>query len=315
MRIPLTIATTILLMAGHGDQHLLAQPIPNPYIAGPVLNQGSMNMAPTTPHGDVLGLLRQATELEKQGQLPAAVQLYQRALQLNPSNWQAMISLARAEHRGGDLDGAIRTYQQVLMLYPNEPLSLNDLGLCLARKGDISGAIEVLGQAVQAAPFSKRYRNNLATVLIESNRLNDALAILRDVHGDAIGEFNLGFLLAQRGRHPEAAEHLRMALQLDPSLTPARDMLASLGNQPRDRVAMRSDSRPTAQRSDGMAPTPAVTRRIQLQSGSAPEPGDHAPVGQVRRAEFLETTRTQPAAAAGPSIAPDPADYNIPGLD
>ena len=315
--------------------------VANPYVPQSghafVGNQPALP-SPGHPHA-ILPILRQATSLEKQGNLGAALQAYQHALQRDPNNWQGLVSLARAQHRAGQLDAAIQTYEQVLAIYPGEPLALNDLGLCLARKGDLTAAMTMLGTAVKSAPNSKRYRNNLATVLIEANQVADAQAILQEIHGEAIGAFNLGYLLSQRGRHTEAAEYLRNAIALDPSLGPARQLLAQIAPstpaphsattpQPQPTPAVRGSGPRLAQRGaartdvvagvpvsdDALKPRPSPgtlpgrSPRIQLQSGQLPAES----AGQVLRADYRVT---KPKSTRYDEKPPGPENYPIPGVD
>ncbi len=284
------------------------QPIPeqnmpqaNPYVQPP----GAMANRRTTsepalgtpvtgplPNGPLLSLMREATQLERNGQLPEAIAKYNQALNVDPHNWQVQLSFARVKHRIGDLDGALNLYQKLLATYPNDAVSLNDVGLLLARQGNIRDAKVRLERAVALQPQSKRYRNNLATVLIEADELNEALANLQDVHGEAIGEFNLAYLLAQRGQVKLAAEHLRVALHLDPSMSPARELLESLGG-PAEQIATRS------------IPDDRSSAPIILRQGGETNPSSQP---TTRPAVY----EAQPG--EGSHVAPVPSDFEIPGI-
>jgi hypothetical protein len=60
------------------------------------------------------------------------------------------------------------------------------------------------------------------------NRTAEAFSHLEYAHGGAIAHFNLGSMLHQRGRDDEAVNYLRAAVEMDPSLSPAINLLASL---------------------------------------------------------------------------------------
>jgi hypothetical protein len=72
------------------------------------------------------------------------------------------------------------------------------------------------------------YRNNLATVLVEAGRPNEAFAQLAATSEPAVAHYNLGYLLHQRGQSQPAADHLQRALLLNPSLSPASQLLAEI---------------------------------------------------------------------------------------
>ena len=79
-----------------------------------------------------------------------------------------------------------------------------------------------LGKAAQLQPDKALYRNNLACVLVDQHRLDDALVHLRAVNTDAIANYNLGILLAQRKQDVVAQTYFQRALQLNPSFAEAR---------------------------------------------------------------------------------------------
>jgi tetratricopeptide (TPR) repeat protein len=172
-----------------------------------------------------------------------AIHAYHRTLECDPTHRLALISFGRMKHRIGDLDGAIVTYRQSLKFHPNDPLALNDLGLCHARRGETEQALQCIGAASRLAPESRRYMNNLAAVLAEDEQYEQALSVLTQAHGPALGHFNLAMFLKQRGKLAASAQHARQAATLDPSLTPARQLLTVLG-EPRDdapRIASTND--------------------------------------------------------------------------
>jgi Flp pilus assembly protein TadD len=219
----------------------LPTPFANPFVqrkAPPsdIQPSGTARFQAVAPYASADGLVQSARRYEQQGDNDGAVAQYHRALQQDHRNRRALMEFARMKHRLGDLDGAMIMYRQSLKYHPNDPVALNDLGLCQARKGNLRDAIESVSAAVQLRPESKRYRNNLAKLLIEEGQMHEALATLTEAHGEAIANYNLGVMLHQRGRKVEAIEYLAQASELDPSLTPARQLLAQL-MEPSDHLA------------------------------------------------------------------------------
>ena len=169
--------------------------------------------------------------LESRDQFAAAQIEYEKASKLEPKNVIALVSLARLQDRQGKPDEAIATYQKAAKADPKSALVQNDLGLCYARKRDLPSAIATLTKAVEMEPKKPNYRNNLATVLVEAGRAEEALKQLVAVHPPAAAHYNVAYLLNHRGQTQLAKHHLQQAVQLDPSMTAAGEMLAQLGGE------------------------------------------------------------------------------------
>ena len=68
-------------------------------------------------------------------------------------------------------------------------------------------------------------------MLVEQNRLSEAFDHLREVHGDAIAYYNLGYLLSKKGDTAAAEHHFKQALKIDPTMEPAQRWLSYLQNK------------------------------------------------------------------------------------
>lgn len=165
---------------------------------------------------------------EKQGAIPAAKQQYEKALQLDPRDVNALLAFARFQDRQGNGDEALRLYQQAQAVAPTNTTVLNDLGLFHARRGNTGESLEMLQQAVRLDPRNVRYRNNLAAALIESRRVAEAIDVLRAVHPEATALFNAAYLLSLKNETQQSAALLEQSLRIDPSLVAAQDMLRTL---------------------------------------------------------------------------------------
>jgi tetratricopeptide (TPR) repeat protein len=130
--------------------------------------------------------------------------------------------------RAGNFDQAEETYRRAIAAHPGEAAAYNDLALCLARRNRLTESADCLRKAVHLQGDSILYRNNLATVLAELGKSDEALTHLVAAHGAAVGNYNLGFLLYKSGKSQEAAECLRRALELDPQLAPANQLLTTI---------------------------------------------------------------------------------------
>jgi tetratricopeptide (TPR) repeat protein len=165
---------------------------------------------------------------ESQGNVAKADELYRKALAVAPADLTLLVHYARMHDRAGNFDLAEESYRRAIAAHPAEAAAYNDLALCLARRNRLTESADCLRKAVHLQGESVLYRNNLATVLAELGKNDEALTHLVAAHGPAVGNYNLGYLLHKSGKSQEAAECLRQALQLDPRLAPANQLLATI---------------------------------------------------------------------------------------
>jgi Tfp pilus assembly protein PilF len=239
---------------------------------------------------------------ENQGKLADAQGQYEKALQASPNDLTALVSLARLQDRQGFGPQAVDLYLRAAKAHPQNPLVHNDLGLCLGRQKQYEKSLESLSKAVELAPKEAKYHNNLATVLVEMGRYDEALSQFAATGNPAVAHYNLGYLLSQKGQTDLAARHFQQAIDLDSSLTPAREMLAQLGAPapgvlapPDTRVAIRPVSTPID------APKPIETAAPAAGAGKSYSIGDGSAPAAIAPAQPSAT----PAAAATPgTVAP-----------
>lgn len=171
-----------------------------------------------------------ARMMENSGNFEGAERQYKLCLEKFPSNRLALVSYARLLHRNQRLKDALVMYQKAEKEHPKDAVVQNDLGLCLARMGQKDDAMAHFHKATTLAPEDPRYRNNLAMVLVDAGRTDEALSQLVYAHGKSAGHYNLGYLLFRKGDQQGAAQQFQAALQIDPKLKQAEDMLARIQN-------------------------------------------------------------------------------------
>ena len=176
---------------------------------------------------------------ESRGNSEAAIAQYERALEIAPGDMASLISFARLRDRRGEFDEAVSLYQRAIEADPNVAVAQNDLGLCYARSGDAESALSALRRAIQLQPTCKRYRNNIATILVKLGQPDEALAHLAAVHPPDVAHYNAGYLLHRSGHRGSAIQYFTQALQHNPTMAPARQMLAQLGGPQTRNVAVR----------------------------------------------------------------------------
>lgn len=169
---------------------------------------------------------------ENRGDVDAAKQQYQKALEAAPDDLTALVGCARLFDRQDEFAEAEKYYRRAVTAHPDSGLARNDLALCYARQEKLEPAINEMRTAVRIVPDKKLYRNNLAAMLVQVGRLDEAYDHLSVAHSPAVAHYNLGYLLYQGNDRVGAQRHFALALEADPSLTPARQMLDQLSARP-----------------------------------------------------------------------------------
>ncbi len=111
------------------------------------------------------------------GQLPNAVALLQRAVELDPADWKSRSALGVAYDRLGDSAKAEESYRAALGISPNNPVVLNNLALSRVLANDLAGARELLQRAVDSSRADVRVRQNLALLYALSGNMAQAEAL------------------------------------------------------------------------------------------------------------------------------------------
>jgi predicted O-linked N-acetylglucosamine transferase (SPINDLY family) len=94
--------------------------------------------------------------------LDAAASCLQRAVNLNPGNFDAVYNLGRAQYGKGHLERAIDSYQKALLLRPRQADTLLGLGLCHAGLDQWTAAQQFYEQILQQNPVHAAALDNLA---------------------------------------------------------------------------------------------------------------------------------------------------------
>ena len=157
-----------------------------------------------------------------------AAELYRRALEIDPTSFEALTSYGRLLDRQNRYAEATAFYQLAAQSHPLNATVFNDLGLCHARQGNLQDSIPALTRAIELDSENKLYRNNFATVLVANGQSQEAWEHLAVAHGEAVAHYNLGYLLYRQGKTHLARQQFTQALVKDPSLAPARAMLDRL---------------------------------------------------------------------------------------
>lgn len=165
---------------------------------------------------------------ERAGHWDKAASEYDKALKLDSKYLPALVGYAHLKDGHADFDGATKLYQKAIKLHPKEAGLYNDLGMSYQRRGMLKESAQSLSKAIELRPDRKLYRNNLATVLVDLGKPQEALNQLVAANGQAVGHYNLGFLLGRAGQPQMALAEFQQALVHDPGMVEAQDWIAHL---------------------------------------------------------------------------------------
>ncbi|PAY21394.1 hypothetical protein CKO51_00715 [Rhodopirellula sp. SM50] len=169
------------------------------------------------PVADVVSL---AVSLHQGGHLTEAEGLYQRALEREPENVDALHFLGVLRHKQGNSDEAVRLIRRSLRGNPRYHGARNNLGNVLKESERFVEAEVEYRKVIEADPKHADAHNNLGAVLRVLKRNDEAIASfeaaieLQPRHADA--HQNLGNALKAGGRQEEALVAFRKAVEIDP---------------------------------------------------------------------------------------------------
>ena len=176
------------------------------------------------------------TWLSKNGGGQAALDYFNAALKMNPTDPLALYNLGNAFASLGNYDEAIKDYRRALQFAPGRPNILNNLGCALLAQNQLPEAITNFETALQARPDFAFAHNSLATALFKLDRFEAAAqhfyAAVKLAPDNSQFAVNLGDTLVRLGKTTAAAACYQQALQLEPANAEILAKFNSLGAQP-----------------------------------------------------------------------------------
>lgn len=148
----------------------------------------------------------------------------------NPADHEARRALGDACLLVGDADRAIPELEALVAARPGDAAAVASLARAFQKQGNLEAAARWLNLAQALAPDDPRLPFEAADVAYHRGLNEEAVTRLREViarvpdHADA--HYLLGFVLGDLGRHDEAADATRRALQLNPALGRAQPNLS-----------------------------------------------------------------------------------------
>jgi predicted TPR repeat methyltransferase len=142
------------------------------------------------------------------------------------------LQMAMQAHRESDIPAARGHYERALELEPDNPDALHMYGVLLAAVGRFEQAHQSISRAVAILPGEAMFHNNLGNALLQLERLEEAeqsfrQAIMLDSDRfDAMN--NVAVLMGRRERYDDAERVFRRLLEVVPGFVHARENLVHL---------------------------------------------------------------------------------------
>jgi protein O-mannosyl-transferase len=174
---------------------------------------------------DCLGLA-----IHKSGQLEEAVPHFEKALQMKPDDYTALLTMGVTRFHQGRVPEAIEYAQAAIRSHPAEPKAHNLLGMALAKQNRNDAALDEVRRASKLAPKDAEIRNNLGLALVRLGRNAEAIdefreAVRLDPDNAVSAHANLGWALLLSGKARESIPEFEAALQLNSEFKAAADGL------------------------------------------------------------------------------------------
>ncbi|OWW19205.1 hypothetical protein AYR66_06520 [Noviherbaspirillum denitrificans] len=191
-----------------------------------MLNAASTDPKSTAPLFDLGELYLNATS-----QPVRAVEMFDKAVKLNPKHAGGHFGLAHAYLRSGNPGRALDHFKTAVRLEPENPLALVGLSQAQAAQGKMDDAVASLMAARKLAPKLDTIPLHLGMVHQQARRWTDAYAAYDDaikLNGElAIAYNNLAWMAVERReRLVEAVKWAQKAVDLAPRTTEFVDTLA-----------------------------------------------------------------------------------------
>ena len=235
----------------------------NPNAAGGGAHRTTAAPADVT---DAESLIADGNRAEESGNLPAACELYRKAVACAPQYAPAHLNLGIGLEALGDAEAACKSYATALSLDPpnvyanynlgRQLFSRNAIGEAepllrravqgnpdfadarvvlsrvLEKKGNLEGAAAELEQALRVRPDYLGALSNYAELLVKLGHADDAVSAFRRAitlqPGDFDLNYKLAYLLFERGETAEAETLARQALRSNPDSLEAHTFLVNL---------------------------------------------------------------------------------------
>lgn len=194
---------------------------------------------PTTPPESYIF---EAEQLEKEGRLSRAIELYQKAIDSDPKNSSSYINIAKLQIFEADYDNALKNAENAILLNSNNAVAHAIRGWALGKQGNYLDAETAFNRALEIDPNNALTYAYQTEVLVEQiNNGQDSLNTLDKAteysrlgltNGNNLMETHRarGLLLEITGNYEEAIDEFQIAISINPNIA---DLYLALGRNQR----------------------------------------------------------------------------------
>ncbi|OHB90569.1 MAG: hypothetical protein A3E19_07160 [Planctomycetes bacterium RIFCSPHIGHO2_12_FULL_52_36] len=169
------------------------------------------------------------------GQWEKALQVLERAVEVNPHSGEIRYLLGEAHQRAGMIERALEDYKEVVRLDKRNPKALYALGTIYNEMYMIKEAVEVLRRVVLLDPNHSGACFQLAMAFEKAGMIEECLAMLREATSIdpnyTEAHRYLAGLYQKRGQYGEALQEYRELARINPDDEEAHLVLASAYNK------------------------------------------------------------------------------------
>jgi tetratricopeptide (TPR) repeat protein len=163
------------------------------------------------------------------GRLQDAAAAYGRVIELDPDDPNGFLGLGTVLAGGGRIDRALEVFARGLRRQPDSADLRYNLALSHALLGDTDAAVAEFRRVLEVQPDHRKARENLAGVLAAAGRFTESVVVFEEAVRRSPDDPELRLMAARAciaaGDRGRAAEHIEIAVLLDPSLSEARRLL------------------------------------------------------------------------------------------
>jgi tetratricopeptide (TPR) repeat protein len=156
---------------------------------------------------------------------------YQQALDISPDYLPALVALGWLYVSLDDHDRALASFERAVQTHPQDSSAWFELGRFQARYHNWLTALDDLRRAVDLAPENHTYTHFYGYSLAHAGNYDESFMVFSKLEGDAKAHFELAQMLHHMKNDDLCKTHLEKALELDPQLTDAKQLLASLSSE------------------------------------------------------------------------------------
>ena len=156
---------------------------------------------------------------ESTGRLAPAEDAFDRALQSDPANMQALRGLGNVYLRQNRVEDAEQVLRRNISLHPGSETAHSALGAFLFRTGHYGDAAEQYEYVIALNPENMNAYSNLGTAQMLGGRFTQAISTLRralEIEPRQVTYSNLGLLYYYLGDLPASVEAHRQAVAMEP---------------------------------------------------------------------------------------------------